>query len=528
MNAYFQIVNEEQKTGLRLVPATEGGKNLTVGEVMDYLNYYEIPADPEDIAAVLNSLQKEEIIPLSGERMRPVAGDMRLEISEDNMTATGFFTPPSNDGAAITYEDITAGLRGRNVSQGIREEEIRDFIAHPRYMEEITLAAGTPPRHGTDAYIEYFFNTDLKAKPTVLEDGSVDFFNLNIINHCEVDDLLARLHREDPGDYGTDIFGNRIKPRNVKREVLRFGKNIRLSEDRLEIYSMVSGHVSLVDGRVFVTDLMEVENVDTATGNIVFKGNVQVNGNVNSNFSIVADGNVEVRGVVEGATIKAGGNITIARGMNGMGKGVLECGGNLVAKFIENSKVEAEGYVEAESIIHSDVIAGTEVVVNGKHGFISGGHVCASTQIDAKILGSEMGTDTIVEVGISPVVKKRHRELGNRIAEDTKILERAVPILEAARGRIEAGVQLNESQLENIRDLVDVVRDKKASLKENREEYRELDLLLEQEKPAQILVGKVVYPGTKIVISNVSKIIKESIQYCKFVRSQGDVKMVSR
>ena len=52
------------------------------------------------------------------------------------------------------------------------------------------------------------------------------------------------------------------------------------------------------------------------------------------------------------------------------------------------------------------------------------------------------------------------------------------------------------------------------------------EMLMSDEKQAQVVVKKVIYPGTKIIISDVSKIVKESIQYCRFIRYQGDVKMV--
>lgn len=121
--------------------------------------------------------------------------------------------------------------------------------------------------------------------------------------------------------------------------------------------------VSLVEGKVFVSDVYEVENVDLSTGNIDFEGSVQVNGNVSSNFVIRAGSNVIISGVVEGAYIEAGGNIIIARGMNGMAKGTLKAGGNIVAKFLENATASAGGYVSTESILHSNVIAATEIQV---------------------------------------------------------------------------------------------------------------------------------------------------------------------
>lgn len=164
--------------------------------------------------------------------------------------------------------------------------------------------------------------------------------------------------------------------------------------------------MSLVEGKVFVSDVYEVENVDLSTGNIEFEGSVQVRGNVSSNFEIRAGGNVIISGVVEGACIEAGGNIIIARGMNGMAKGNLRAGGDIVAKFLENATVSAGGYVNTESILHSNVTAATEIQVTGKRGFITGGHVRAGQRIEVKTLGATLGAPTVVEVGVDPEKKQ--------------------------------------------------------------------------------------------------------------------------
>lgn len=528
MNAYYQIINEDSGTKLKFYPPTDGGRaTVDVQLLMDYLSYHRIPFTAKDLSVATSAIKEETVITLSINRSLPVPEDFRIEVVEGNMQAICNFVPPSNDGIRLGKEDILNEIRNKKIIFGVDEEAIEEYLRNPRYLENIVVATGEEPRHGTDARIEYFFNTDLKARPTLNEDGSVDFFNLNIINHCEAGELLARLYPEDRGDAGSDVYGNRINPRSVKHDVLRFGKNIRQSEDKLEIYAIESGHVTLVEGRVFVSNLMEVENVDTSTGNIEYDGNVQVNGNVCSNFKVMATGNVEVRGVVEGAVIEAGGNITIAKGMNGMSKGILRAKGNVVAKFLENSTVETNGYVEAGSIMHCNVMAGSEVHVNCKKGFISGGHVAATSLIEVKTLGSEMGTDTVVEVGVSPVVRKRHKELTEQIAADMKIIERAVPILEAARDKYQAGKELSESQIANVRELTEVIKSKRAVLAQAQDELFELDEILTEEKPAQVVVRKIVYSGTKIIISDVSKIVKESMQYCRFIRFKGDVKMVS-
>jgi len=526
MNAFFQVVSGENNTKLRLVPATDSGNGLNVMEISNYLSMHKINHDMKIINQAVQTLREETTIVLNNTRCLPISESVSIEIEAGNMRATARFIPQSDNGQPMNENDIMQALQLKGIRYGIKEDIIRNHIQNPVYLTDIIIAEGVEPIQGHDAEIEYFFNTDQKARPTLLEDGSVDFFHLNIINHCNKGDLLARLYPEDPGQDGFDIMGSRIKPFPVKHKTLRFGRNITASEDRTEIYAQENGHVTLVDEQVFVSNLMEVENVDTSTGDIEFEGNVQINGNVCSNFKVHAKGNIEIRGVVEGAEVIAGGNITIARGVNGMGKGFLKCDGNLISKFIENSTIEAEGYVEAGSIMHSNVMAGTEIHVSGKRGFISGGHVSATSAIDVKILGSEMGTDTVIEIGVSPMLKKKYKDLCEEITNDQKTIERAVPILEAARDKFQAGKELSEAQIENIRELSNVVRTKKEALKSNMKEVEYLEELLDVAKEAQVIVRDTVYPGTKIVISDVSKIIKETMKYCRFVRMKGDVTMV--
>ncbi len=526
LNAFFQIIDGDSETKLRLVPASGEGEPLNASELLDYLNFHKINFDLPAVNKVLQNLTTETVIILNKEPCYPISEDFFLDIKEDHMKAVVRFTPSSSNGSLMSSEAIIEDLKHRGVVYGVDTDVIEQFVKNRVYYTDIVVANGTEPIQGEDARIEYFFNTDAKARPTLLEDGSVDFFHLNIINHCEKGALLAKLHQAKQGENGSDIMGTRIKPRDVKRTTLKYGKNIDISEDKTELYARDNGHVTLVDGRVFVSTVMELENVDTSTGNVEFEGNVQINGNVCSNFKVFAKGNVEVRGVVEGAEIVAGGNITIARGMNGMGKGRLKAAGNIVSQFIENSYAEASGYVESGSILHSEVLAGTEVHVNGKRGFISGGHVSATSLVEVKILGSDMGTDTVIEIGVSPTTKKRYKELGELIEADEKVMGRAIPILEAARDKYQAGKTLSDEQIDNIRELAELVKVKRVELSDYYKEYEEIKELIGVEKAAQVIVQDTVYPGTKVVISDVSKIVKQSMKYCRFIKRQGDVAMV--
>ena len=63
-------------------------------------------------------------------------------------------------------------------------------------------------------------------------------------------------------------------------------------------------------------------------------------------------------GIVEGAELVAGGQIILKRGIQGTGRGKMKAGTNIVSKFIESATAEAGGFIQTESIMHSNVTAG--------------------------------------------------------------------------------------------------------------------------------------------------------------------------
>lgn len=525
-NGYFQLICKESEIKLRLVPPTDGGENIEISEVMGYLQQKSIPYDLSALNNAIQNLEEPTVIKLADGNGHVERECCKIEISPDNMTVIARFYAPADGGELMTKEEFLNDLAHKKIVFGIDEETIEEFFNNRQYCTNIVVAKGKEPRQGSDAKIEYFFNVDLKVKPTLKDDGSVDFFNLNTINHCNKDDLLARLIPEDVGEAGSDVLGEKIKPRDVRRAYLKFGKNIRLGEEGLEIYSEVNGHVTLVDDKVFVADVFEVENVDNSTGNIEYEGSVQINGNVCENFSVKSKGNVEIRGVVEGAYVEAGGDIIIARGMNGMGKGTLKAGGNIVSKFLENVKsATADGYISTESILHSTVMARTEVTVDGRRGFITGGKVCAGNMIKVKTLGSSMGADTIVEVGTDPGIKVRYQELQKSVMEINKILRSIQPIIDAGNQKIAKGIRMEPDQLKYVLSLMKLRDAKNAQLQKESEEMNEIQVELGLMANGQVVVTGEVFPGTKIVIGDTSMVVKSSVQYCRFIKEQGDVKM---
>lgn len=526
MNGYFQLVCGNNQTYLRVFPPSDGGMPVATSEIAEYLGSRGISYDSSAMTEITGINEKREVL-INHITCSEVQESYKLVISQDKMNAVVRFYPPSQNGGLLSKQELIADLSFKGIQFGIQEEEIDRFFNNKSYCEDYIVAVGQQPRHGTDAYIEYYFNTDLSARPTLKEDGSVDFFNLNTISHCHEGDVLAQLFPADPGDEGYNILGEKMRPREVKKKKLKFGRNISISEDKLTITSDVDGHVTLVDDKVFVSDILTLENVDSSTGNIEYDGNVQINGNVCANFSVKAKGNVEVAGVVEGAQVEAGGDIIITKGMNGMGKGVLNARGNVVAKFLENSTVTALGYVSSDSILHSTVYAGDEVTVSGKRGFITGGRVCATNCVTVKTLGSSMGADTIVEVGADPTVKVRIQNLQWDIANASRVIKSVVPLIEASKQKRAKGIKVTPEQLQYVKSLEALNKVKEKEIEDKAQEMEQLQESIGVYTNAKVVVTDIVYPGTKIGIGDVSMVVHAQMKYCKFIKIDGDVKMTS-
>lgn len=524
-NGYFRLVNDAGGYGVALYQPKNGGDEIQIGELAEYLDGLKIPYDRKKLEMML--LSEEEGVCRLGQGPCPVYPETyRLHVTEDGMFATVRFYAPSEGGARLSYDEFMRDLKYRNITYGIQTRLLQDhFNNGEEFCVDILVAKGKEAVRGEDARIEYCFNTEQHRKPAQRDDGTVDYFHLTTINHCRQGDVLARVIPEQLGEPGIDVYGNEIKTHEPKHENLKFGRNIQLSEDKLSITSMVDGHVSLVDDKVFVSDVYQVENVDVSTGNIEYEGSVEVTGYVAANFEVKAGGNVVVNGLVEGARIVAGGNIVIAKGMNGMSKGYLKAGGDIIVKFLENTRVASGGYVEAEAILHSKVSAGTEVKVDGRKGIIVGGYVQAANKVSAKVIGASMGASTILEVGVNPLIKTQYNRMQKLLADDTKTVKNAEIILDNFKEKIKQGVQYNEGQVKYIKSVSALVEEKSAQIQQMTARMEKMRAIMETQKNAEVVVSDQIYPGTTIIIADATKTIQNDYHYCKFVREDGEVAM---
>ncbi len=529
-SAYCGLTSKSDGLYLYLVPAVENGKKLEFRDVDLYMNYMNVDYDKVAVNTAIGSLtERVEMKVAEGKLKFPEDEYCVVSLSPDKLKATCMFWPPADGGANLTVDDILQKLRNCGVRFGFDMVEIQRHTLEKDYCADLVMAAAKMPREGKAAEIIYNFNTSTNTRPRVNEDGSVDFHNLDNINHVSKGELLATLIPADDGTNGTDVCGGILKPQKVVHKQLKYGNKIDINDEKTQIFSQVDGHVVLVEDRVFVSDVYEIPgDVGPSTGDVEYEGSITVKGNVVSGYTVKAKGDIIVEGVVEGANIIADGQIILKRGIQGGNKGMLQANGNITSKFIESAEVNSGGYVQTESIMHSRVIARNDVTVAGRKGFITGGYVHAGNCISAKIAGNEMETKTELEVGSDPKLMQECKSLELSIPQMQKEHDKLTTILTTFAKKIQSGEKLDEKIINNVKQLKVQYNELAVEISESKNRLEALqEEIATNSNTGCLKISDVIYPGCKVSIGSATTYIKTPTQHSRLVRDGADVRVAA-
>lgn len=452
-----------------------------------------------------------------------IDASLTVIVAQDRMSASLIITPPDG-GKDLMPNGIIKQIQSKGIVFGVDDSIIQEIAVSPRYNENIVFAKGQDPVRGEDGKIEVLIDVNIQKKPTILEDGSVDFHELHYVSTVQKGQVLANITLPKPGIPGRNVLGQAIPAINGKPAQIPKGKNAELIDDGTKLVAAAEGQINYLDGKINVLNVLEIPgDVDISVGNIHFNGNVIVRGNVLTDFVIEATGSVEVHGVVEGAVIKAGGDIILKRGIQGLHKGELVSEHDIVARYIEHCTVSAKNDIKSEAIMHCMVNCGHVTELGGKKGLIVGGTIRVGKEIFAKTIGSPMATVTELEVGIDPNIRERYKEIKDKASEfeaELKKTEQAIELLNKMKsaGSLPLMKQVMLSKLLKTRDQIN------SELPELKKEISQIEEKFSAVTEARIKVQDTIYPGTRLSIGSAMKFIKENAQYVVFYLEGADIK----
>lgn len=524
-SGFFEISYREDGVFLSVYPPVDKTKPVEARDVFDKLAKKLVRGySREVVEAAVKKADRTPVKIAEPQEEVKLNASVHVMVSPDKMKAFISFNSPEG-GRMLTLEEVLEALTKNGVLYGINRMNLETVVQYPVFNEMFCVAEGMMPVNGQNGRVQFYFDIKRDGKPAIMEDGRVDFRELNLIESVRKGQKLCELIPPVPGVLGKTVYGTDVYPVEGKDAVLPKGRNVSLSEDGLAVVSNIDGQVQYIEGKINVFSSYEVPaDVDNSTGNISFVGNVSVRGNVLSGFSIEAGGNVEVWGVVEGAVIKAGGDIILRRGMQGMGKGILISNGDIIARYIEYSNIEAKHNISSEAVMHSNIKCGNKLELSGRKGLLVGGSCKVGKEIVAKVIGSHMATVTDIEVGVDPSLRERYKALKeelNTLEADLKKAEQAIAILK----KLEIAGALTPDKVEMMTKSVRTRVFFTNRIAEIKEEMQRIEANLQQEAFGKIRCYNVIYPGTKVAIGSCLMYVRENLQYCTLYRDGADVRV---
>ena len=354
-------------------------------------------------------------------------GDISVIVTDYGMKA--IMTCP--EGCRFTRDAIDAAIQNAHVVSGLKTKDIERVVNTVSKGQEIIIAEGTPPVQGEDGRYEFFFDTNPTREPKELDDGFLDFVNVDWYETVKENDRIALYHPATRGVDGESVTGSKITGRNGAEQKVLTGKGFNKSEDGTEYFAAVSGIIEYVEksNKVIISESLEVDEVTNATGGIDFEGNVHVRHDVGAGSIIKATGDVMVDGFVENCYIEAGGDIILKNGANGQGgKSLIKASGSIMGRFFENMKLEADVGIEATYCLHCDIYTKGTLDLSSRKGLLLGGVTVVEERINVNNIGNKLSTPTKVIVGMND----RIRNIGKEIQADIKTVRGEIKILENA------------------------------------------------------------------------------------------------
>lgn len=428
-------------------------------------------------------------------------GDIRIVVSRCKESARVVIEGP--DHASVVTRDVLAGLaqqRGVIVDSHVltKLEAIAERYIETRESVDEEFATSLPAKPGTPAIVEWADAGDptaiAESDESHSEEGSADFYNA--VDYVQVDEgqQIATFFPRELGEEGRDVCGGVIPAPTPPILAFEFDRSSIEIRDDGAVIARRSGILRYRKLLVEIANLLVVENIDFATGNLDTKGSVHVTKDVRDNFEISATEDIIIDGLVESANLRCGRDLFLRRGMSGRNRGRLTVSGDATIGFINDAQVMVEG-----DLTVSDEITNSDVIVRGAlkaaGAAMVGGVVVVTGGIEIETIGSDAEIPTKLIVTASPKAMYERKEL----ISELNTLARELDDSTARLQRIEQNASaLTAAQREEMTELTFQISMCETRADELRRQITEIEGAAGGAPFVQLRVGKVIHPRVTI------------------------------
>ncbi|MDP8224918.1 MAG: FapA family protein [Candidatus Lernaella stagnicola] len=487
-------------------------------------------------AKAADSDKRKSEAPAQAKRPPPVgnrAAEVIVQRGLNDLRATVQVIPPTGNGQHVNIEKLRKALADKKVIHGIDEEALARIVAERSYAQVLTVAHGDVPQDGLDAQLVYHYDKLIERQDSSLDNlGQVNYKELGNIISADPETLLLEKIPPTEGEPGQTVTGKPIRQIKGKDLKIRCGKGVRVDPSGLKWFSEIAGQVIYRNDQISIENVLEVENVDSETGNVHFKGTVIVKGIVEDGFVIDTTADIRIMGSVGAAKLTARGDIAVVGGVFGKGQAVITTTeGSIYVRFSQDARLRAARHIVIEEYSRNSTLrAGHTIHVvnqNPNRGRILGGSASAIDEIHANNIGGEMEIATRIMVGISKEDVDRINELETAIQkrfENLEKLNKSVFIIQ--REKAAKGVQLDERRQEIYTRLLDLL----TALRENARygilELVELYRSVYAHRKSYLHVNNQIFPNVDINIQLATMVVRKPITFASLSNNENEVNVM--
>ncbi|MGX8796004.1 DUF342 domain-containing protein [Fusibacter sp. JL298sf-3] len=449
-----------------------------------------------------------------------------LEVSADEMSAHVKVNISEEELRADfgrVYAEVIDYIKNNGVTTGIIEDALVDDIP---VGKRVLIAKGIQPMQGEDAKYHYYKIGN--KTPKVNEDGSSDYYELDLIDNVKVGDWLGEKTCPTKGVGGMTVCGNPIPARSGRDYALKYDRKTvgEFEEgDKIVLRALSDGAVAIKHDRITVENHLHINgNVDYETGNIDFDGSVTIEGTVEDNFKVVATGNIEIKGAQGVGAIdlieSKKGSVVIKGGINGKTRGQIIAKENIYVKFVNEALLSAGREVHIGKYAYDSQVKADKILLDPAKGKIVGGHIQAKHKIISGTIGNVQERETKVHV--------EGFERGQIMAEHEAIKLKLNDIISAAN-RLKRKLEIFEQNADALDERAQntykaLTLQYETLLDEIGGYYRKLKThedILRTRGDGEVKVHQKVYPKTLMELKKIQRQITQLMKCSFYVKGNN-------
>jgi uncharacterized protein (DUF342 family) len=384
-------------------------------------------------------------------------------------------------------------------------------------QKKIKVAEGTKAENGKDAVIKYYKIED--KKPVIKEDGTVNHYELNLIDNVMKGDWLGEKINPTEGKPGMTVTGKVLPALKGTDFKLKYDKKTieeHEEENKTILRAKTNGAVKF-DGEEIRVDnhLIIPGDVGYETGNISFEGYVTVKGTVKDGFSIEARNDISIQGSmglgVINKIVSKEGSIYIGGGIFGKNVSVIQAKKSVFIKYCNECKITAGEDINVGFYALDSNLYAKKVIMDHKHGKIIGGSINAEIQVVTSVIGNKSGKRTHISVSgfDREAIKHEFELLLKKYKATLDEIGRAKRQIESFELNMSGAEYVNSKEYHQyLRKYEDILDEIKLL-----DEYRKrLQQILETKGEGEIDVSEAAYPETYIEIKDTQKKIDSIVK----------------